>query len=379
MGDGAGKTLGHCSTGVAEQAIDVSSIFQRTGLPDLSKVLRPPRRRRSIISTGYKVENAALYRAWNVALASLLLIIFAMPLAVIALALWATQGRPIFYRGARLGKDQKPFHIYKFRTLRETAAILTSNQVLPARSGMETPLGGILRECRVDEIPQLLNVLRGEMNIFGPRPVRPELANQIMNAIPDYAGRFTVKPGIVGHVQALMTHRTPKRVRSLYNGYLVRQHACIWKEFIILCLIGWGVVRSMAKMSAAHVQAVNERKFGRERRKARRVKPQQTIVSAIGHDNTVRKATLIDINDEAFAIGTDQPVVGGQYSFALTRALRPGRIKIARCKGVIRPIPAGPASSLGGMQHRYLVNITQVSQLNDYLIDRYFRGNSFLN
>jgi lipopolysaccharide/colanic/teichoic acid biosynthesis glycosyltransferase len=383
MGDAAqeGRELYSVSVGVPE-SIGRSPTFESIRRAYTRRSLfRSPiwRYGRSIISSGYYVENAAVYRAWNLALATLLLLVFALPLVTTSLVLLIAQGRPVFYRGVRLGKDQRPFFICKFRTLREGAGMVTMDRVLPARSGMETPLGAILRESRLDEVPQLFNVIKGEMNIFGPRPVRPEMAGRLMASIPGYETRFNAKPGIVGHVQAFMTHRTPKRVRSFYNGYLLRRKAYIWKEIIILGLIGWGVAGSLAKMTVAHVTGLTQRKFGAERRKARRIRLAETIVSASGNGLTIEDGILVDINDEAFSVCLDRPVVGGRYSFALKRPLNTGKIKIARCHGVLQPMRGGSVARNGvKVPNRYLVNITHVSQLNDYLIDRYFRGNSFL-
>lgn len=108
---------------------------------------------------------------YNASVVSVVILALLPLMAVIAIALFLTQGPRILYSGARIGKDQVPFNILKFRTLDDKkAAALTANQVLPAGSNIETPLGRFLRASRLDELPQLFNVLRGDMNLVGPAP-----------------------------------------------------------------------------------------------------------------------------------------------------------------------------------------------------------------
>lgn len=91
-----------------------------------------------LLTSGYRVENETLYRVWNIALVIPILALAAPIMALLVVLLLATQGRPIIYRGVRLGKDRKPFDIYKFRTLCNGADKITRNCVLPARSSKET-------------------------------------------------------------------------------------------------------------------------------------------------------------------------------------------------------------------------------------------------
>ena len=192
----------------------------------------------AILSTGYDTSDIAWYRLWNVGCASLA-VLFLFPLfAAVYVAILLTSGRPVIYAGDRLGKDKKLFKVYKFCTLKPQAAELTRSQVLPKHSSMETRLGKPLRETRLDEMPQLINVLRGDMNLFGPRPVRPEIAATCSAGINNYDARFSVKPGIIGHTQIFTTHGAPKRLRSYYNAKLIKHKAYVWKEMVILSSIG---------------------------------------------------------------------------------------------------------------------------------------------
>ncbi len=207
---------------------------------------------RSRISNGFVPQNAILHRLYNLSLAVFLIAIAMPAMVAISLLLAVTQGRPIFYRGDRMGKDGQAFGILKFRTLdTEAARHLTRDRVLPAGSGLETPVGLFLRETRLDELPQLFNVLFGDMNICGPRPVRAEIATMNAGTIPGYTIRFAVKPGILGPTQAYMSHGTPKAVRARFNAKLCRSPVSYWGELRMISLVAICVItRTASRLSA---------------------------------------------------------------------------------------------------------------------------------
>lgn len=201
-------------------------------------------RRRLPRHIGFQPRHPALYRAYNIAVSLLILAGAAPVLLVITVAVFLTQGREVFYRGPRLGKGEKVFQIYKFRTLNTAAAAsVTKDRTLPKNSGLETPLGKFLRDTRLDELPQIFNVLKGDMNLCGPRPVRPEIAVIERTRIPGYETRFTVKPGLVGPAQALMSHGASKRIRALFNNTACRRPVVMSAEITLLAAIGWAVLR----------------------------------------------------------------------------------------------------------------------------------------
>ena len=147
----------------------------------------------------------AVLRALDVAIASIVLLISAPILAVVALAILLTSGRPILYKGVRIGQAGRFFWMYKVRTLAPDAESRLGpfqEAELSRRTEAEvTRVGRLLRRTHVDEIPQLWNVLRGEMSMVGPRPVRPAFFSQLCEEIPQYWQRLVVRPGVTGFAQ----------------------------------------------------------------------------------------------------------------------------------------------------------------------------------
>lgn len=135
------------------------------------------------------------------ALALVLLLPASPIILVLAVVVRVTSRGSSIYRQQRVGKDGKTFNIYKLRTMVDGAEHLSGPVwCLPGDSRI-TPVGRLLRRLHLDELPQLLNVVRGEMSLVGPRPERPELVETLAHTIPHYADRFLVLPGLTGLAQ----------------------------------------------------------------------------------------------------------------------------------------------------------------------------------
>ncbi len=156
-----------------------------------------------LFSSGFRVSRGlAIYkRLFSAALASLLLILSLPVLGLIALAIWLDSGGPVFFRQERVGKDGKVFVLNKFRTMRTNAD--PDGRVRPAQEDDErfTRVGPWLRRMRLDELPQLYNILRGDMDFVGPRPFARDEEERLVKQIPLYRQRWTVKPGATGWAQ----------------------------------------------------------------------------------------------------------------------------------------------------------------------------------
>ena len=120
---------------------------------------------------------------------------------ITAIAIKLDSSGPVLYCQERVGADEEPFVLYKFRSMQCDAEAATGPQWAAKDDPRVTRVGRIMRKLRIDEIPQLMNVLKGEMSLVGPRPERPFFVSQLKEQIPYYELRFTVKPGITGWAQ----------------------------------------------------------------------------------------------------------------------------------------------------------------------------------
>lgn len=175
-------------------------------------------------------------------LVALLGVIALLPLlALIALAVRLSSRGPVLYRGARVGKDGRIITIYKFRTMR-VGAEETIGARLFFDEPVVTPVGGVLRYTKADELPQLVNVMRGEMRLVGPRPVRPVFLRQFTAEIPRYTERFSVAPGITGLAQLRGGYYTSARDKLRYDRlYIRRRSMALDVKIIVLTLLNLAV------------------------------------------------------------------------------------------------------------------------------------------
>ena len=140
-----------------------------------------------------------------------------------------------FYRQVRTGMHGRPFTIYKLRTMVNDAEA-GGVQWAEKNDTRITPLGKFLRATRIDELPQLWNVLRGDMSLVGPRPERPEFVEQLEKEIPFYRARFAVRPGITGWAQ--VKHRYVNSIEDTktkleYDLFYIKNRS-LWLDLVIL-------------------------------------------------------------------------------------------------------------------------------------------------
>jgi len=144
-----------------------------------------------------------------------------------------TSGRPIIFRQTRVGKDGSPFTMYKFRTMQHGAEEETGPVLAVENDPRVTVLGRVLRGTRLDELPQLWNVLRGDMSFVGPRPERPEFVQLYEQDIQGYRERFKVRPGLTGYAQVNGEYHTSPTTKLKYDlAYMYNRS--IWLDLKIL-------------------------------------------------------------------------------------------------------------------------------------------------
>jgi exopolysaccharide biosynthesis polyprenyl glycosylphosphotransferase len=182
--------------------------------------------------------------ALDVVGAALMILILSPVLAVIALCVLISSGRPILYRQERIGRDGKRFEMLKFRSMRTApdsaeapASVATDPETAPG--GVEgvdrrTRLGIFMRKTSLDELPQLVNVLRGEMSFVGPRPERPEYVDKFAHTIHRYGERHRVKSGVTGWAQVNgLRGKTSVADRAEWDNYYIENWS-LWFDFKIL-------------------------------------------------------------------------------------------------------------------------------------------------
>jgi exopolysaccharide biosynthesis polyprenyl glycosylphosphotransferase len=197
-------------------------------------------------------QFAVKYGVDRIAAAFALLLVLPI-MAVAAAAIWISLGRPIFFRQVRVGRDGRPFDMLKFRSMRAGATGEEPNDVeLPpdtAPGGVEgedrrTRVGAFLRRTSIDELPQLLNVLKGEMSLVGPRPERPEFVGLFEESVYRYTDRHRVKAGITGWAQVNgLRGKTSLADRVEWDNYYIENWS-LWLDFKIALMTALAVVRS---------------------------------------------------------------------------------------------------------------------------------------
>lgn len=154
-------------------------------------------------------EYLFIKRLLDIVISAVALVVLSPIFLITAIVIKATDHGPVFYKQIRLTKDGKEFGILKFRSMRVDAE---KDGVARLSSGDHddriTPVGKVIRACRIDELPQLLNILRGELSIVGPRPERPEIAAQYCEEMPEFSLRLQAKAGLTGYAQIYGKYNT---------------------------------------------------------------------------------------------------------------------------------------------------------------------------
>lgn len=192
----------------------------------------------------YEMQNRLVFKRLDLGLKRLLdlvllvvgLLVLAPLFPLVALAIRLDSPGPIFYRQTRCGRAGKPFSIIKFRTMVSDAEKDGKAQWATKNDHRITRVGRFLRKTRLDELPQLINVLRGEMSIIGPRPERPEFVEQLQQEIPFYRTRLMVKPGLTGWAQIQYSYGNSVEdalIKLQYDFYYLRYWS-LWLDLYII-------------------------------------------------------------------------------------------------------------------------------------------------
>ncbi|MCP4895505.1 MAG: hypothetical protein GY906_00905 [bacterium] len=186
-----------------------------------------------------------LQRLLDCTAALLLLILSAPILGLASLAILLNNGIPILYRQERLGKNRKTFTLYKLRTMKQHRAS-ESAQFAESGDARVFWVGRWLRRWRIDELPQLINVIRGDMSLVGPRPERPDIADEFEQRIPFFAFRYSVRPGLTGWAQVNLPYcaNDEEHIAKIeYDLFAIRHHGPAMYAMVLIRTLGALVFR----------------------------------------------------------------------------------------------------------------------------------------
>jgi sugar transferase (PEP-CTERM system associated) len=195
-----------------------------------------------IFGTGFRQTflRNAVKRVFDIVCSLILLILAAPMMIVAAIAIVLENGFPIFYLQERVGLDGKPFNVIKFRSMR-TDAEKDGPKWATSGDNRVTRVGRIIRKIRVDELPQLISVLKGDMSLVGPRPERQHFIDKLTPVIPFYAVRHSVKPGVTGWAQVRYPYGASiddSAQKLQYDLYYVKNHTLFLDMVILFETVG---------------------------------------------------------------------------------------------------------------------------------------------
>ena len=173
-------------------------------------------------------------RAFDLIMSASMILILSIPMMIVALLVKLTSSGPILYLQERIGKDGRPFTIYKFRSMVVNAESKTGAVLAAKNDPRVTPFGHFMRITRLDELPQLFNILRGEMSFVGPRPERPVFVRQFEEEIVGYRERARIRPGVTGLAQVSGGYETTPEIKIKYDlSYVANQNFALDLKILV--------------------------------------------------------------------------------------------------------------------------------------------------
>ena len=186
---------------------------------------------------GLPLEQAITKRAMDIVLSAIALTVLSPFLLITAFFIKAYDGGPVFYSQERLTKDGKIFKVHKFRSMIVNAEKDGVARLASQKDDRITPIGKLIRKIRFDELPQLINILKGDMSFVGPRPERPQLAEKYTETMPEFSYRLKVKAGLTGYAQVMGKYNTtPYDKLKLDLMYIEHQSVLLDLKIILMTI-----------------------------------------------------------------------------------------------------------------------------------------------
>jgi exopolysaccharide biosynthesis polyprenyl glycosylphosphotransferase len=201
----------------------------------------------SLSSPAVSNTAMALKRIFDLAVSTILLICVSPLILFLFIIIPLTSKGPVIFRQERVGQYGRSFWIYKFRSMIHDAEKMTGPVLASEKDPRITPFGRFMRAVRLDELPQLFNVLKGDMSLVGPRPERDYFIRQFKQELPDYTLRLTVKPGITGLAQVMGNYSTTVENKLVYDLLYIRNYSLMLDIKILMQTVRVVVQRKQAK------------------------------------------------------------------------------------------------------------------------------------
>ena len=297
---------------------------------------------------------------------------------------------PLFYRGTRLGYRKQAFILYKIRTLSIDAEEQLTGRLVGAGNDLETRIGGLLRDTRIDELPQLINVIRGEMVFIGPRPERPSVYETQCRDIPHYDQRFAAYPGLIGPSQLMTPHSTDKRIRARIDNRSVhsRKRDTPTDVMKVMVVMAYLAVRATSRVGIELWDRIVYRfRYGNSvnRRRMRRVYASNVVVTALDkNDQPLSDGPAMRIADmehghlRVHTLGS-LPSGAARLRLKITKrmplTLFRMKTRTAYCTVAINAVRP---TRYQGFDRDYVFEYRAETPLQRYLIDKYFLDASIL-
>ena len=333
---------------------------------------------------------------FNTVAAALMLLITLPCFIVIPWLIKRQDGGAVFYSGSRMGKNKRSFTIYKFRTLTSDAeARLGAQLVSTSQQQLELPIGKFLRDTRLDELPQLFNVLKGDMNIIGPRPERAAVYEAHCRQISGYDKRFAVRPGLIGYSQLFTPHGASKKTRTLIDNAFLQRTPHRFGELVLLIYAlsvlalrfaykGWRTIKKKIRRNS-------RTKTFAELRQAVRVRHPETYIMIFDdilaeqaatdehHHGSIISGDVINMGVKDIYIIVSEPLPEHRLRIEmLTRYRSFGhwkpRFKNMHCHACLK-IQRFPELQAKGEYH-YILSMEDITPLNHLKLHKYFLYNS---
>ncbi len=337
-----------------------------------------------IESSSHEIRDES--RFWDVFLAALLLIP-AIPFFFVLYTLHLLtirDGDSFFYKGVRLGKGKRYFEIYKIRTMVPHAEHKIGADLFDEDPSLLLWYGNFLRQTRLDELPQLINILKGDMGFIGPRPVRPSIYKKFQH-ISNYDLRFSRRPGLTGYAQFLTPYGTSKKIRARIDNHFIKGRSSSFSDIgLILWTISRCVYSSASEIIYLSFQRSRMLQKGivrKNERTQKRRKPQNVRGFVIELPDEMVSCNLIDINSSSLLLAASNklilPAAASATMYVEIKRNKRNKKKRVKLNAVVfQTRTKNGRNGHSDYTHYYLADYSAKSEYHRYLIDKYLLKNS---